>query len=351
MANNNQKTTVSIPTSSILKLIAIVVLLLFLYVIRDIIVILFVSIVLASAFDPWVDALQRRKIPRTVGILLIYLILIGVIVSVFILLIPPITDQVKQIASSFPEYYEKFLASFVNIQQFSQEHGLADNIQKALEGVNQSLQQVTGTIFSGVVKVFGGFISFVVILVIVFYMTVEEKGVKNFLRSFAPIKYQPYLTQKAIQIQEKMGFWLRGQLFLSGIIALTSFVGLSILGVKFALVLALVAGITELVPLVGPIIGAVPAVFFALVQSPVKALLVIILYIVIQQMENHIIVPKVMQRSVGLNPVVIIVAILIGAKLAGILGMLLAVPAATIIVIFGRDFFQERRDKESKLEN
>ena len=128
--------------------------------------------------------------------------------------------------------------------------------------------------------------------------------------------------------------WLRGQLILVLIIGALSFIGLTILQVKYALVLAMIAGISELIPYVGPIIGAIPAVFLASSQSLFKAGLVIILYVVIQQLENQIIVPKVMQRSVGLSPLVIIIVMLIGARLAGVVGLLLAVPTATIATIF-----------------
>lgn len=181
-------------------------------------------------------------------------------------------------------------------------------------------------------------------------MTVGEAGMKEFFRFVAPSKYQPYLVQKINQVQTKLGMWLRGQLILSLIIFALTYLGLTILRVEYALVLALFAGLAEFVPYIGPIISAVPAVFLTFADSPIKALIVIVLYIVIQQLENQIIVPKVMQKSVGLNPLVVIVVMLVGAKIAGMAGLILAVPTATIIKIFLGDFFEDRKEKEERLE-
>jgi predicted PurR-regulated permease PerM len=149
------------------------------------------------------------------------------------------------------------------------------------------------------------------------------------------------------RMQEKIGRWLRGQLLLSLIIFLMTYAGLTILGVRYALVLALFAGVTELIPYIGPFIGLVPALFIALTQSPIVALGVLVLYIIIQQLENYVIVPKVMQRAVGLNPIVIIVAMLVGAKMAGILGIILAVPVATALSVAVGDLFELKRDEDA----
>jgi predicted PurR-regulated permease PerM len=144
------------------------------------------------------------------------------------------------------------------------------------------------------------------------------------------------------RMQDKIGLWLRGQIILSVIIFLLTYLGLSILGVKYALVLALVAGLTEFVPYLGPILAAIPAVFFAFTQDPMLAVFVIVLYYIIQLFENNFIVPQLMQKVVGLNPVVSIVVLLIGFKVGGIIGVILAIPVATAIGVFAKDIFQKR---------
>lgn len=345
-----EKMDITISTGTIIKVIVIFSLLWFLYLIRDILAILFISIVVASALDPWIDALQKRKIPRALGILVIYLVIIGVISLVVALIVPPIVEQVKQITSSFPDYYERLVELYSSFQEFSNRYGVEGSVQDSLNALNNTLAQLGAGIFTASSRFFGGIVTLFAVMVIVFYMTVGEAGIKEFFRSVAPSKYQPYLVQKFNQVQNKLGLWLRGQLILSLIIFLLTFLGLTILGVKYALVLALFAGLAEFIPYVGPIIGAIPAIFLTFADSPFKTLLVIVLYIIIQQLENQIIVPKVMQKSVGLNPIVIIVVMLIGAKVAGVLGIILAVPTATIIKIFLSDFFVERKEREEKLE-
>ncbi|MFA6197739.1 MAG: AI-2E family transporter [Patescibacteria group bacterium] len=340
----------SISTSSILKIIFILIGLWLLYVIRNVIGILFVSLILTAGITPWVDWMEKRKIPRVVGTIFLYAILLGLFSLIVILIIPPLTEQIGQIISAFPQYYDKIIQGFERLKNVSPESGLVNSIQQSLQTVNNSLSKVAGGIFSGLVTVFGGFASFLSIMVITFYLSQERNNGKKIIQSIAPAQYQPYLAQLTNRISLKLGSWLRGQLLLCVIIFIVSYIGLTILGVHYALVLALIAGFFEFIPFVGPVVAAVPALFLSFAQSPIKALLVLILYIVIQQLENQLIVPKVMQKSTGLNPVIVIIAMLIGARLGGIIGVMLAVPTAAIIQVFTSDFFGQKKERESQLE-
>jgi predicted PurR-regulated permease PerM len=321
-----------------------------LYVIRNVIGIIFVSLILTAGITPWVDWLEKHRVPRVVGTIILYAILLSIFSLIVILIIPPLTEQIGQIISAFPQYYDKIIQGFERLKNASPESGLVNNIQQSLQTLNDSLSKVAGGIFSGLVTVFGGFASFLSIMVITFYLTQERNNGKNIIHSIAPAQYQPYLLQLTNRIATKLGAWLRGQLLLCVIIFIVSYIGLTILGVRYALVLALIAGFFEFIPFVGPVVAAVPALFLSFAQSPIKALLVLILYIVIQQLENQLIVPKVMQKSTGLNPVVVIIAMLIGARLGGILGVMLAVPTAAIIQVFTSDFFGQKKERDSKLE-
>src|SRR3989339_563486 len=171
---------------------------------------------------------------------------------------------------------------------------------------------------------------------------------KQSIRSLTPSRFQPYLLRLYGRIQLKMGQWLRGQLILSAVIFTLTFIGLTILGVNYALVLAFVAGLFEIIPFIGPWLAAVPAIFFGFLQSPIMGVSVIILYIIIQELENHLIVPKVMSKAVGLNPLIVIIVILIGARLSGITGALIAVPVATAISVFLKDFMERRIEDDIK---
>ncbi len=341
---------VDVSLVSIFKIIAVLLLLWFIYAVKEIFAILFVALILASAFDPWVDWLQKRKVPRGLGVLLIYLVLFLVLGSAIVLLIPPITEQVKELSSNFPQYWGKLVSGFRIFSEYSAEHGFMDETQKLLASVEKFSGRAAGGVFSFLTGAFGGVVSFFLALVLTFYITVEEQALKRLVKSVTPDKYQPYVIQLINRIQNKIGRWLRGQLVLCLIVGVLAYVGLLILGIKYALVLALLAGILELIPYLGPTLGAIPAVLLAFTQSPFKALLVVILYFVIQQLENNIIAPKVMQKAVGLNPIITIIVLLMGAKLGGVIGVLLSIPVATAVSVFVKDFFDNRTLDLEKVE-
>lgn len=346
--SEKSSTVINISTLTFIKLLVIFLIIAFLYLIKEVIALIFVSLVLASAFDPWVDWFHKRKIPRGLSVIVIYIILFVIVSGTIVLIVPPITKEVGQIAKNFPFYYEKVIHG-INYFKGVAPAKVGNELQQGLTSLSTSLPGAITDIFSTIISIFGGIISFFMVLVITFYFTVEEEGLKNFVRAVSPSKIQPYINQLMFRIQRKMGLWLRGQMILSLIIFALVFIGLSIMGVQYALFLALIAGIMEVIPFLGPVLAAIPAVFFGFLQSPLTGLLVIALYVVIQQLENNIIVPKVMSKSVDLNPLVVILAILVGAKLGGVIGALLSVPVATAISVFARDFLEKKSDNELKL--
>lgn len=351
MENQEKNVTISFSTSAIFKVLLILAAVAVLYLLRDVVLILLVAIVLATALNPWVSALQRRKVPRILATIFIYLVFLGAFVLVIVLLIPPIAKEVSDIANNFPAYYNRVVSDFQRFREFSVQQNILKNLETALKSLQANIGQTTAGAFSALVSVFGGFFSFIVILVITFYALLEENALKQFFRSVTPLKYQPYVFQLMNRAQERLRLWLKGQLILCLIIGVLAYLGLVIFGVKYSLVLGLWAGLTEFIPYLGPFLGAIPAVFIALTTgSFLKGLLVVIWYVVIQQLENHLLVPKVMQKTVGLNPLVVIIAMLIGAKLAGIVGILLAIPLTLIIKVFAEDFFALKEKTDDKLE-
>jgi len=337
---------INITTLTIFKIILIFLLLYFLFLIKDILALLFISLILSSAIDPSVDWMQQKKIPRAVGVLAIYLVMLVIVGSVIYLIIPPIAVEVSNISQKFPQYLEKITSGYSFLKQYSADHGFLNNIKELLGSTTSNLQNAVGGVFTTISGVFGGILSFFLVLVLTFYMVVEENALKKLVWSIAPPKHQPYIMNLVNRMQKKIGLWLRGQLILSLIIFLMAYAGLLILRVDNALVLALIAGLTEFIPYLGPIIGSVPAIFLAFTQSPILALFVFILYYVIQQFEGNFIVPKVMQKTVGLNPIVSISVLLIGFNLAGIVGALLSIPVATAASVFINDMFENKAGSE-----
>jgi len=345
-----QKQTVNITISAItvVKVIAIFLGAYFLWTIRDVLGILFVALVLASALDPWVDKLERYRIPRPLSIALMYLSFFALFAGTVYLVIPPLISQISGITQSLRAYTPE-IDNIYKLFAHSADTSFSAELQSVMGNLNSTLANFSSSIFKTISSVFTQLATLIFVLVITFYMTIEEDGLKKFVRSLAPVHIQPYLVQKTNRIQTKMGAWFRGQLILMFIIGTLSFIGLVILQVPYALVLGLISGFGEFIPYLGPILSAIPAIFFAYTDAPWKSLAVLIMYVVIQQAENHIIVPQVMKKAVGLNPIVVITVMLIGAKIAGIAGVLLAVPATTIAWIFIEDIFQQKKQQDNTL--
>lgn len=318
------------------------------YQLRSVILILFVALLLSALIDPAADWFAKRNIPRAVSVLLIYVLLVVIVGGAAVLLIPPMLNELKELVSNFSMIWGRVGNVFVSVQEVSAEYGIQENIQRGLASVEAGIGRFVGNALGTISGFFGGLVSFVITLVLTFYIVVEEDAVKRLARAIAPSEYHAYLSGLVSRIQQKIGAWLRGELILMLIVGIFSYVGLAILGVDYALILGLIAGMAEIVPYVGPIIAAIPAVIIAFTQSPIKALFVIVLYFAIQQLENHLLVPKVMQRAVGLNPVVSIVALMVGATLGGVLGAILAIPVATALSVVIEDFFKKENETVEK---
>lgn len=340
---------ITITAGTMIKFILIIIGFFFLWFIRDIIGIVFIALVFASALDPWVDKLARRRIPRWLSITGFFILFLAAIGFTVYAIIPPFMQQIGEIAGSLPELAPQIDSAYQYVTQRS-DASLTADLQASVASFDDGVSQITSGVYNAVVGLFGSIAALLLVLVLAFYMTVDEDGIKKFIRSTAPIQYQPYLVQKVNKIQMKMGAWLRGQLVVMLALGVLSFIGLAALGVPYALVLAVLAALFALIPFLGPILGAIPAVFFAYTDAPWKAIAVIAVYTVIQQLEGQIITPKVMEKAVGLSPIVVIVAMLIGAKLGGIIGIVLAIPATLIVWVFVEDFFVQKRKMDSELE-
>jgi predicted PurR-regulated permease PerM len=337
--------SISISTDTIIRFILILVFLGFLYWIKDVIALFFVAVILSAAFDPLIDWLKARKVPRALSIIGVYLVFFSLIGGTIYLLIGPIGDQVIEMRRTFPDYYIKINDGLQHLTNTATE---GEAVSTSISDITKSITQASTGIFNFITSIFGGVISFFVVLVITFYLTVEEKGMKQMIANITPSRHRPYISQLIAQMQHRMGYWLRGQLFLSIIIFVLTYLGLTLLGIKYALILALIAGLFEIVPFLGPLMSAVPAIFLAFMQSPSKAVFVAILYLVIQQLENNLIVPKVMGKATGLNPLIVILSILTGARIGGIIGALLAVPVAIGVSVYIESMIGNRAKKEAK---
>ena len=319
------------------------------FLVRDVLLLIYISGVLAIGFSPIVRLIQRQKIlpvgtrrfPRWMAILVLYLIIIGSLTGVGFMIFPPLADQARQLWSAMPDMIERGQNVLIS-------RGLLREPIEWRELVKQTPvsggTEAVGTVFGAVLGVLGGLFGLFTILILTFYLLVESEALHStFLRLF-PRRSRDRAAEVSREITLKVSAWLGGQVLLGTIIGVTSAIGLWLLGIPYFYVLALISAIGELIPVVGPILAAIPAIAVAGTVSMQKVVLVIVFFVVQQQFENHVLVPKVMERQVGISPVTVILALLVGGKLLGILGAILAVPTAAILqVVISELTTQERR--------
>lgn len=296
-----------------------------LYIIKDLILLLFVAAIFVSALSPIVEFLVKKNIPRALSISLVYLCIALIIILILSLGIVPITNQTASLIQRLSDSLNNLYKS----NPFLDQARLQDQ-----------LPTLSKNIFTFTLDVFQSFISFVLMAVISFYLLLDKDRMeKRFINFFGPhSKRVEHLMGK---IEIKLGAWLRGQVLLSVIVGVIVYIFLLALRVDFALPLAILSGCMEVVPIVGPVLGAVPGILVALASSPILGLIVAICYLITQQLESHIIVPQLMKRAVGLNPLLVIIAIALGSRLLGITGALLAVPIAVVIQIMAEDYLSD----------
>jgi len=338
------KPRIDISTGFIIKTISIILGLWFLYLVRNIVALFFLSVILTATLDPAIDWMAKRKISRSFGVIIIYVALFAFIGVLLSFLIPPLVSQFSSFSQNLPAYNEKFAETFVGIEQYALSYGIQFNSHEFFQNMTGNFFQSSTQLFSTTVGVFSFFVSILVIMALTFYMSVKEDGMNKFLVSITPLAHQRYVVSVANRIKSKIGKWMLGQIILMLIIFVLDFAALSAFRIPYALILALLAGLLEIVPYLGPIISASLAALIGFLISPMTGLIVLGVLTVIQQMESHIIVPQVMKKAVGLNPVVVILALLIGAQLGGVLGAILAVPIATSLSVFIGDFVNKNEN-------
>ncbi len=305
-------------TQVILKVIYAVLGLAFLWAIRDIIVLLLLALLLASAMEPLVYYLKKHKIPRAVSVVAVYVLVLGLAVLIIYLLVPPVVSQFKILQQHLPSYSSTLQTRYAWLFGGGSVNAW---FQQLIAGISNGQNFLSSTFGA-----FNGVLNFIAVLVIAFYLVAEQRGMQTFISSFLPSDNREFTVQLVNKIQTKMGMWVLGQIIVSLGIFIFTYIGLLVLHVQFALVLALIAGFMEIVPYIGPFVSAIPAMFIAFIQHPPLVIAVVILYILVHELEGYVLVPKIMEKTIGTSPLAVLVALLVGYQLAGIVGLLLSVP-------------------------
>jgi predicted PurR-regulated permease PerM len=325
-----------------------------LFLVRDALLLIYISALVAIGLSPLVNAIERRRatrrhwlkpvprigerrLPRWAAILIIYLCIIGVLVAVGMMVIPPLVTQARDLWARFPDLLH-------NAQLWLIDHGLMSrelSVREAVQNTPVGGSDAVGTVVNAVWSLVGGIFGIVTILILTFYLLVDgDDIVKTFVRLF-PRGERLRVEDACRRVTNKVSAWLGGQMLLAAIIGTTAAIGLWLLGVPYFYVLALIAAIGEMIPVVGPVLSAIPALLVALTVSPTLTLGVALFFFGQQQFENHLLVPKVMERQVGVSAVIVIISLLIGGSLLGVVGALLAVPTAAILQVLFQELVAE----------
>ncbi len=291
----------------------------------------FVATILMSALNPLVTKVEKKGIPRYVAIFLVFVLILLILMGTVAAVVPPLIEQTSSLINKIPATVDRLGIYSINQQVISDQFGsIPSNIARFIIGI------------------FSNVISLLTLFVVTFYLLAERENLHRYLVVFFGDHKKEERAEKLInQIEHQIGGWVRGQVALMVIIGLFSYIGLRILGVNFALPLSLLAGFLELIPNIGPMIALIPAVLIASSTSTVTALATAALYFLIQQFENNIIVPKIMQKAVGVKPLTTIISLMVGIKLAGVLGAILAIPTYIVVKILFVEFFGSRKLSEA----
>lgn len=320
---------------------------------ESILIILFVSIVFAAAITPVVDWFEKHKIPRALSIIVIYILIFGFIGAVATSMIPLIIDQTTELVSylqsvlmdiqkhgivesiPFGKKMEPFLQKLAeNIDQAK----LLDELRANVQQLTSNLTSLAGNVLGTVLSLFGGIVQAFAVLFITFFLVLDNGSIEDFVLKLIPEKYRETVAEKGKKVQSKLGAWLRGQAILSLSVGIILYIGLTILGVKYAFTFALIAAVFELIPIIGPLVTGLICLPIVLTQGLAITTKYVIFILILNWVESNVLNPIIMNKAMALNPAIIVVAMLIGNEFLGIIGIVLAVPIAASIKVLVEDY-------------
>lgn len=368
MEKSEKNFSISISSGTIIKTLVVLLLAFLLYKMLDLVLVVLTAVVIASAVEPLVVWFGKYKVKRLFAVIITYICVVLVFSGLLYFFIPPVLEEASNLLSNAPKYLDSVtLWNPLNDAKLVETGKVAGSLSEGLTGGKQILGGISGNTFDTTAVadlvgkfqslassasdrivnvaslIFGGIFSFILIIVLSFYLAVQEEGVEKFLKIITPLKNENYIIDLWKRSQRKIGYWMQGQLLLGIVVGVLVYLGLTILGVHNALILAVLAGVLEIIPLFGPIIAAIPAILFGLGDGGVTTgLLVLGLFIIVQQFENHLIYPLVVKKVVGVSPIIVILALIVGAKFAGFLGIILSVPVTSALMEFIYDVDKDK---------
>ena len=345
---------VSITSGTIFTTLLIVVGVYLFWILRDLALLVLTAIIIASAIEPGVAFFIRYRTPRFIAALLIYVLVFGAIFAILYLFFPPIIADAAGFLSAMPRYLDTInitapLSNITNTVSVVSSQSQAQSYIQTLLSLQSLFTSSSGSVLQLLITFFGGIFSLVLVIVLSFYFALQDTGVDDFIRLVMPVKYEEYYVDLWKRSQKKIGLWMQGQILLSVIVGILVYLGLLIIGVPYALLLAVFTAMVEIIPVFGSIIAGVIAVIVGYSDGGVAiAAIVAGLYIVVNQFESNLIYPLIVKKIVGIPPLLVIVALIAGYTLAGFLGAILSVPMSAVLLEFITDFDKRKRREAHK---
>jgi len=334
---------ISITAGSVMTALFVVVGAYLLWILRDLLLLVLTAIIIASAIEPWIVFFTRRRLPRFVSVLLVYVLVCGSFFGLLYFFFPPIVTDAAHFLSAMPKYLDTLNIS-ASLPVIAPSVQGSQSFLQTLISLQSVFTATSGGVIQLLITFFGGIFSLVLIVVLSFYFALQDTGVDDFLRLVMPVKYEEYSVDLWKRSQKKIGLWMQGQVLLSVIVAILVYLGLVIINIPYALLLAVFTAIAEIIPIFGSLLAGTVAVIVAYGSGGVPlGLIVAGLYVVVNQFESNLIYPLIVKKIVGIPPLLVIVALIAGYTLAGPLGVVLSVPVAAVVLEFIYDFDKRKR--------
>jgi predicted PurR-regulated permease PerM len=309
---------------------------------RGALMLIYISALIAMGFSPLVRGIQRprerdgrSRVPRALAIFVIYVAIIGTLIVIGMAVVPPLVVQARDLWAEAPSKFDEFQRFLMRYHLMTRRVTLQEAVQNAPAGTGGN---AVNTVFAAVSGVIGGVFGFITILILSFYLLIEAESLFQYMIRFVPSGRRGAVAVAARASVVKVSAWMRAQFVLAGVMGLFAAAGLGLMGEPYFYVVALIAAVGETIPIVGPIIGGITAVAVAAATSTKLAVMVGVYFLILHQLESNVLVPKVMERRVGVSPVTVLVALLIGGDLWGIVGAILAIPTAAILSVIVEEF-------------
>lgn len=338
----NQERILDISWGTILKIFIAVVCFYILYLIRDLLIWFLFALIISILFNPAIDFLQQRRVPRIFAVVLVYLGVFGLFSILIYSVVPIFISEIQQFSQFFPSYFEKIspILRQLGFEAF-------ESFEVFMESFGKTLQDMAANIFNALFAIFGGVFSTLFVITVAIFISLEERPIERALILLFPKKYEAYILSLWERCQRQVSGWFGVRILGCIFVGITCYFAFLLFNIKYPFSLALLAGTLEFVPIIGPLITAIILLVMASLDSFLKAIFVLLFFAFVQMIEGNMLTPVLAKKFIGLPPALVLMSLAVGGYLFGLLGAVLFVPLMGIVFEFARDFLRKRREEKA----